>query len=457
MIDIAIVVDHKWRDLPGLSLLAYKLETVYNLSVKLIPYNLWEKTIIFDKPKILCVSVLYGSRGQRIIRTCKQTGTKLAVIMTEGRPNTMEALAYSVGKESNSKYADLWICWSETVRKYMLEEGVLPEEKLPVLGCNRFDIYFHPYRELISDRQVFLVKYGLDPDKPVISWATNFTHAKFFKNNTDFMIKDWKDLGLTKYKSYSNPQSVAQNDFYCRIESAKIIKDYLKKNKNVQLIVKPHPAEDHDFYIDFAEECNKELGRKRVSFIGFEYIWGVLNATDVHIHRLCTTGVEAWFLNKPSVEFHIKDYLPWSIALDGAASDAAKGNEISNNKDSLFHYVDFYLNGGKESQDKIEYRKKYIEKWLYKVDGKRCDDYAFELNKLLAREKIKKLPFKKNIRIYAKGLVNAVLGPTPKKKLKFWEKNYKDSIGHIDKIIKKEDTLLWREKISSILKRNFIL
>ncbi|NLI10320.1 MAG: hypothetical protein GX447_06175 [Elusimicrobia bacterium] len=452
MIDIALVVDHKWRDLPGMVLLSDILKKKYGFSVKLIPYNLWEKTLIFDKPKILCVSILYGKRGLKIIETCKQTGAKIAILMTEGRPNTIDSLKYSTGPESNSKYADLWICWSETVRNYMLEEKVLPQEKLPVLGCNRFDIYFGSYKKLIQNKKDFLIKYGLNPDMPVISWATNFTHAKFFKNNTKFMLNDWKDLGLTKYKSYSDPLGVAKDDYFCRIESSKIIKEYLKKHKNLQLMIKPHPAEDHSFYIDFANECNKELGGKRVAFIGFEYIWDVLNATDVHIHRLCTTGIEAWFLDKPSIELHIKDYLPWSLSLDGSASDGAKGNDMALNEKQFFEITDFYLNGGKPASDKMIYRKKYIKKWLYKVDGFRSESYAEAISQLFEKEeiKIKNPHIKGNADLYLKGLINTVLGPSPKQALKIWKKDKIDDIGHVDKIIMKKDILLWEKKIDNL-------
>lgn len=452
MIDIVLVVDHKWRDLPGLVFLAHVLEQNYGLSVRLVPYNLWQKSLILDRPELLCVSVLYGKRGEEIIRVCREIGTKLVVIMTEGRPNNMEALKYSTGGGSNSKYADFWIAWSHTVKDFMLSEGVLPPEKIEVLGSLRFDIYSPPYNSIIMERGDFANKYALNPEKPIISWATNFTNAKFYKGNEDFLIKNWNDLGLTRFEAYSNPRKSAKLDYETRKTSSRIIKKLLSANEEIQIAVKPHPAEDHKFYLNFVKDCNSEFGG-RVAFIGFDYIWNLLNAADIHLHRLCTTGVEAWFLDVPSIELHIKDYMPWSLELEGAAYDAAKGNDSAGNFAELNDLVRFYLKGGQVSQEKLKYRGEYIEKWLYKVDGNRIVEHAACLSKLIDNPSDIKCPSvsRENFGIYAKAAFNFILGSNPRKRLTFWnkEKNI-DSIGQVDKIISNNDVRRWKDKIKKL-------
>ncbi len=458
--DIVIIVDHKWRDLPGMALLAAVLEKDYGYSVRLIPYSLWQEALVCDRPQVLCVSVLYGKRGKEIIRVCKEIGTKIAVIMTEGRPNLLEGMRYTTGRGSNSKYADLWFTWSDTVRNFMIEEGVLPPEKIVTAGSNRFDIYKEPYNAILIKREKFILKYGLNPNLPVISWATNFTNAKFYKKNSEFLIKDWNDLGLTKYKSYSNPLEVAKLDWETRKESARVMKEALRALPNVQLMVKPHPSENHKFYEDFAAECGKEFGN-RVAFIGFEYIWDLLNAADIHIHRLCTTGVEAWFLDVPSIELHVKDYAPWSIKLPGAAAEAVKGNDIVTSADGLIERINYYLKGGNPSERQYKSRQEYIEKWLDKMDGKRTREYAGHLNSLVgSKRKIKKLKLNRlNLKIYAKTAITKMLGNNPREKLKFWKlkKSKIDHIGHVDKVIVENDIAVYSAKMREIVKdRRFI-
>jgi len=412
---------------------------------------MWQESLAVDRPQVLCVSVLYGARGREIVRVCRETGTRLAVIMTEGRPNSLQSLAYSVGKESNSKDADLWVAWSQTVKDYMLKEGVLPSEKIPVAGAARFDIYKAPFNRVIMPRAEFAAKYGMDPSKPTVSWATNFTHAKFHVKNGDFLVKDWKDLGLTKYDAYSKPLEVARLDWEVRNECSSIIKDLLRSRPDLQLAVKPHPAEDHKFYEDFVAECRKEFG-PRVAFIGFEYIWDLLNAVDVHIHRLCTTGVEAWFLDVPSIDFHIRDYMPWSVDLPGAASEAVPGNDLVTDGPGLIGRVNFFLAGGKHTPAQYKAREEYIEKWLYRVDGKRAHATAAAIARLLGAKRRIKRPalVMKNLKLYTKTAATRLLGGTPREKLKSLfsgRKSTVDRIGHVDKTITPHDVRTWSAKM----------
>jgi len=457
--DIVLIVDHKWRDLPGMALLAAMLESEHGCSLRLIPYSMWQEALAVDRPQVLCVSALYGARGREIIRVCRETGTKLAVIMTEGRPNSLQSLAYCVGKESNSKHADLWIAWSRTVKDYMLKEGVLPEEKIPVAGAVRFDIYKPPFNKVIMPRSEFAAKYGLDPLKPTVSWATNFTHAKFHLKNREFLVKDWKDLGLSGYDAYSKPLEAARLDWETRNECAAIIKDLLRVRPDLQLAVKPHPAEDHKYYEEFVSECRKEFG-PRVVFVGFEYIWDLLNAVDVHIHRLCTTGVEAWFLDVPSIDFHIRDYMPWSVDLPGAASEAVPGNDLVTTAQGLIKRVNFFLAGGRHTPEQYKAREEYIKKWLYKVDGKRAYENAASIAALAgAKRRIKRPAFsRKNFRLYAKTAATRLLGGRPRESLEFLlsgRKSKVDRIGHVDKTITAKDVSFWLAKMRPFASQNW--
>ena len=440
-----------------MALLGAILEDKYSYSVRLIPYSMWQEAVAFDRPQVLCASVLYGARGKEIIRVCKETGVKLAVIMTEGRPNSLQSLAYSVGKDSNSKYADLWIAWSHTVQAFMLEEDVLPKEKIPVAGAARFDIYRPPFNAAIMPRKVFAAKYGLDPNKKTVSWATNFTHAKFYLKNQEFMVNDWKDLGLTKYAAYSNPLEVARLDWETRKEAAGAVKALLRAIPELQLMVKPHPSEDHAFYEEFVSECRKEFG-PRVVFVGFEYIWDLLNAVDVHVHRLCTTGVEAWFLDVPSIDLHMRDYMPWSVNLPGAAAEAVPGNDLVHTAEELVSRVKFFIGGGKHTSKQYQARHEYITKWLYKLDGHRASETAACISSLIAkRNHVRRPPLKgQNLKHYAKAAATCFLGGSPRERLKSMlsgKTTNIDRIGHVDKTITPMDVSIWSQKMRSILEK----
>lgn len=444
--DFLIIVDHKWRDLPGLAALAVNLQQKHGLMAELASYSEWRWAVLTCRPKAIIVSILYGERSREIVRYCRKFGIKVIVVMTEGRPNNDQTMEYCVGRDSGANEADLFFAWSHTVKDYMVAQGVLPESKVFVAGSLRFDFYRDPLNKLIQPRETFLVKYGLDPRQPVITWATNFTHAKFYKKNEDFLIKNWTELGLIKFPAYADPLEVAYQDFEVRKQTAQVLKGLLSARTKLQLLVKPHPSEDHGFYEDFVRECCREFG-PRIAFIGNEYIWDVLNVSQAHIHRLCTTGVEAWFLNVPSVELHLKNYGPWSTELSGSATDAMQGNDYVSDLESLCERVDYYLKGGKVSDDKCKARDIYVKRWLDRIDGKRMDDHSRRLADVIREgpgmphgQRWDSQTTRFMGKAFLKHVHSLVLG---KKKT--------DYIGHVDKNVDNTDVEIWKNKIFGIL------
>jgi surface carbohydrate biosynthesis protein len=63
------------------------------------------------------------------------------------------------------------------------------------------------------------------------------------------------------------------------------------------IIVRPHPTEGQQVYMDIAKDCQ----RVKVTNEGNVVPW--LLATDVVIHNGCTTGVEAYMLDVPAISF----------------------------------------------------------------------------------------------------------------------------------------------------------
>jgi surface carbohydrate biosynthesis protein len=452
--DIVLVVDHKWRDLPGMAALAVTLEDSHGLTTGLVPYSQWQQSLIEDRPQVLAVSILYGRRGREIVRAAREMGVKIVVLMTEGRPNNIHSMTYSVGRGSGIGDADMVFAWSATLRDFMLQERVLTEDRVKVVGAHRFDIYRPTLDRLIVPRKVFAEKYGLDPQRPIVSWATNFTIADFHLQNQDFLVRDWKNLGVSSFSPYTRPLESARNDWEARSQSLAIMRELLRARPQIQLMVKPHPAEHHDAYKEFVLTCRRELGN-RVVFIGAEYIWDVLKAADVHVHRLCTTGVEAWFLDVPSIDLHVKDYDPWSISLPGACAEAVPGCDLVQRLDSLVERVDYYLAGGRPTAEQYEARERYITRWLYKVDGLRCQEYGRELMTLVGqRGRISRPAFsRQNIPLYSKAFATKLLGENAGTRLRFWKRQgdgKTDKIGQVDKVISDDDVILWKDRVRRI-------
>ena len=66
------------------------------------------------------------------------------------------------------------------------------------------------------------------------------------------------------------------------------------------IIVRPHPTENQQVYVDIAKGCK----RVKVTNEGNVVPW--LMATDVVLHNGCTTGVEAYMMDVPAISYRAK-------------------------------------------------------------------------------------------------------------------------------------------------------
>jgi surface carbohydrate biosynthesis protein len=385
-----------------------------------------------------------GSRNRAIAEAAHRVGTKVVVLQTEGRPNNVEIMDYAVGRDVDSTTVDLWFTWSDTVRKFLLERSSIPAERVVAAGPPRFDIYREPLHALVRPREELLRKYGLDPARPTITVATNFTCTKYHQTNRNFLRADWKDLGLSVQPSFSEPDAFAAADFEARERTLSVIRGVLANRQSVQVLMKPHPTEEHERYREFVRGCEREFGR-RIAFIGLEYIWDVLNAADIHVHRMCTTGVEAWFLNVPSVDLHVMDYHAWSLKLPGAATEAVAGHDLVHDLNGLLTLIDYYLAGGQPSPEQLQARATYIEKWLLAVDGRRTEAHANALASLLQGATRKSDgSLADRVKVTARSAMR-------KMGLRTWEAEAVDRLGQVDCRISDDDAAIWLNRIRNIL------
>src|SRR4030095_17209349 len=128
--DIAIVVDQKWRDLPGAAALGVWLEERHGLATVLFPDSEGREVLVTHRPRVVVLTHANGSRNRAIIELARSIGTRIAVIQTEGRPNNLETMEYIVGSGVRRDCVDLWFAWSEEGRRFMASRGVRDSEKI---------------------------------------------------------------------------------------------------------------------------------------------------------------------------------------------------------------------------------------------------------------------------------------------------------------------------------------
>lgn len=169
-------------------------------------------------------------------------------------------------------YLDHVYCWGR--KQQQMIEKAYPEMKGKCIpsGNPRFDLLTPKYRELYREESNQIKKtFG-----PYILVNTRFTLY-----NT---IKGKKEKGLTPHARYIR-------DLYKQFVF--MIKRISKDFPDITIIVRPHPAERKESYIKKLRDCKNVLVKNEGAVIHW------LMGAEALIHNGCTTGIEAYLLEKP--------------------------------------------------------------------------------------------------------------------------------------------------------------
>ena len=193
-------------------------------------------------------------------------------------------------------------------------------KELLLIGQPRYDILADA--DKIYNKNEILEQIDLDPSKKLIIWTTQ-TH------------------GLPIDENEKNVSAV--------FNAVKLL-------KNVQLVIKLHPAEDQN-----APRYKKDKSFNPVIVDGKADTYALLYACDLMITRHSTTAMEAVALNKPVIALNLSgEPDPVEYVKEGIALGVYKEEDLKTAIEKLL----------KDDSELAKNRAKYIEKYLYKIDGK---------------------------------------------------------------------------------------
>ncbi|RJR21777.1 MAG: hypothetical protein C4581_01680 [Nitrospiraceae bacterium] len=440
---ILFFVDHKWRDL--LSSVYIKLLLEKKGHRVTIARNGFERFILpVVQPDAVIFNHVYEDKRVDLLRKYIPNGLQVIVLPTENIPVLDKVKQLFAGQMSDLSIVDLYFVWNDEVGDIMRKARAIDESLIKVIGVPRYDIYRQQLSSLIMNRKDFLAKYNLDSRYPVITMTTNFTLAGFAEKNIDFFNKDVKglksdqigydhDLAIRDLKS----REIFHDAFY------KLVKDY----PEVNFIIKPHPSEDHTPYYEIIDKLNNGPCRGRVAVVLTEYIWDVLNATDILLERSCLTGMEAWFMGKPTIELHLNpDEWYHSVPMAGG-SDEVTGYA------QLRERIDHYLAGGKIEDAKLVHREGIINLWCGRLDGRACQRVVEETDSFLEDKPPAQKSFSwSDIKTYM--LYYSFIYPDYRLlDLKLYKNRGKkiDKLGRTDKYFRAGDIRYWEDRIRPLL------
>lgn len=456
MAKILIAVDHKWRDLAGHVYAGLLLQQLGHV-VHCVRNNQEKNYISAIKPDLVIMNHLIPPKKQEFAKYLQRHNIRVAILPTEGMP-TLDVMRNHIGgKDSDLSGVDLHFVWNQPMADVLWENQTLAHDKIVVAGVPRFDFYRKPLKSILLTKSAFLKKYDFDSRYPLVTFATNFTQASFHTSNQDFYLKNAKKYGRDKViqEVYGDLGDVPRRDYTSRELFLDAFVTLVRHFPEVNFALKLHPTEDHQFYKGLIR--NKLAAcASRVRIIAHEYIWDVLNATDIELNRSCTTAIESWLLGKPTIEMQLNPDEYYFSA------EFASGSDMVRSSDELIEKVSYYLAGGSIPQNLQEARDQFLQKWCNSPDGTSTKTVVDHIHDLLndrscIRKNADDLPadwkrriyyhllttgdhFGHDLRVY--GLKNTL------------NKNYVDKLGRFDKYFHKRDVTEWEQRLSQPLDRN---
>lgn len=362
MARIMIVVDHKWRDLPSSVYLKLLLEKKYGHSVELVRLGEDSALISSFRPHMVIYNNLYEKDRNEYARHLKSCGIKILILPTEGITFSDQQTLLFTHKYSGIDFIDLYLAWNSLMHNAILENSVLPESKVRLVGNCRFDFYLPPLSRLLKSRDYFLHKYGMPLKHMNILITTNYANAEFWPN-TSFLEKNLEKQRANGIPVFSDATKLAKYEYEYRKMMFDIIIEFSKKQQDINLLLKYHPSERKILYQRFADEL-KTLN-PNVFLIEGEYIWDVLNISDLVIQRCSTVAIEAWLMGKYTAEVELLPSLDHFLQprhRDGSWA-VRSVQDLSELISSISH------NTLSISQKMKTYREKTIQDLIFKPDG----------------------------------------------------------------------------------------
>ena len=449
MAKILISVDHKWRDLPAYVYLSELLRKD-NHEILLVRNGFEKYYVVGFKPDMILMTHLYEKHRQQFARELKDQGVVVMLLPTEGIPTLAGARKFVSGFNTDLSGVDLHFVWNQPMFDLLSKNETIKQDSLRVVGCPRFDFYRSPLSRIILEKDEFCEKFKLNKSFPIITFATNFTQSQFHNNKEAFLVKDAERLGYenTVKALTGSLGEMARRDYESREILLKAFCQLLDDFPFVNFVLKLHPSEDHQYYVELENKI-KEKYSGRAIMISTGYIWDLLRVTDIELQRSCTTAVESWMTGKPTIEMKLNPD-EWYFSPEHAA-----GSSVANNYEELRSHILKYLKSSCIDKDIHRARIEFLEKWCYKVDGKRVLSLTEEITKFYKNnKKIRNIKF--NIKYY---LIYLIIRYSDYKVhdlkvygvFSIFKQNKIDKLGRVDKYFNERDVSFWRKKILTII------
>jgi glycosyltransferase involved in cell wall biosynthesis len=283
-----------------------------------------------EKPDLVLLQNEYGEFEQALTVAAKQQRTPSMAIQHGIIIPTHYGYIFDKDDEGKVILPDMTCVYGQYHYDLLTNKSVYGPEQVVVTGQPRYDILY--YASKTYSRTRFLKKYNVTPDHRILLWTTQCHGISDEENARNFatvfgVMQNIKNVTLLM------KQHPSEGERY-----TKIIEDYLAKYK-IDAILAPKSSDTYE----------------------------QLFFCDLLMTKSSTTAMEAMALNKPVVILNLSgglddvDYVEQGVALG-----VYRGKELRSAIEELL----------KDDSSLAKNRQRYVEKYLYRIDGKATERVA---------------------------------------------------------------------------------
>ena len=272
----------------------------------------------------------------RRFQLAEKYGHKVLNLHEEGFPLTEKEIYIQKNLDQKSfNLLDYECCWGEVQKNIIVSEYPGEADKCVITGNPRFDLLQTKYRSLFnSGAEAIKKRYG---DFILINTRfPAYTKTVNEKGRVNLKVLSQLEKHLGKY----GPREIAQ--LYKKF--IVMVKACSQRYPHLHFVIRPHPSEVFSVYEQDLRGC------ENVSVVHEGNVINWILASKLVIHNGCTTGAEAFLLEKPVISYiPIKERkydLPNELSI-----------KVAKVKD-LFHFLDHNLNQYDFNNNKYNEQKK---------------------------------------------------------------------------------------------------
>ena len=278
--DVLYCIEHVGRELAIAAAVRHVAMHRYGVDVEVIslPHHAHLAADVY-RPKLITVPGFLSRRGY---------GANAHLEQLFSRSNRV----FRMPKDAVAREDVLHVAAGDFFKQWLSSSGV-PQQNIIVVGSLPCQLYQSPYRNYFEVPKERLAKsHGLDPNKPWVLLAENFSAAFFSRSHIRHRLRHGYDKqALEEYVSFTQ---VAFQEIMRWCAAAAL-------DGEVELIVRPRPAMSTERLIAATKSVVRNLPTRHLHFIKKDDLRSWVLASQMVISSYSTVLIEAAVARKPTL------------------------------------------------------------------------------------------------------------------------------------------------------------